>query len=256
MTSDAPDPAGWPRGYARIVLDETDSTLSEAERRFDTLSGPTWILALRQQKARGRRGRPWKMSDGNFAGTLTLPGIDAPERAALRSFVAALALFDAFVAVTGKPDAFALKWPNDVLLNGGKVAGILLESVQRGGKLAGLSIGIGINLAAAPAVEDLPEGSVRPVALNSETGANVTPEEFLTALADSYAHYETQFTTYGFEPIRAAWLARAARLGDVIVARTSTSQTRGRFETVDDQGHLILTTDKGRVNIAAADVYF
>ncbi len=167
-----------------------------------------------------------------------------------------MALFDAFVAVTGKPDAFALKWPNDVLLNGGKVAGILLESVQRGGKLAGLSIGIGINLAAAPAVEDLPEGSVRPVALNSETGANVTPEEFLTALADSYAHYETQFTTYGFEPIRAAWLARAARLGDVIVARTSTSQTRGRFETVADQGHLILTTDKGRVNIAAADVYF
>lgn len=246
----------WPGGYDRVVLDETESTLNEAERRFDTLRGPTWILALIQRQARGRRGRPWTMYQGNFAATLVLPTPGAPDQAALRSFVAALALYDAFVAVTARPEAFALKWPNDVLLNGGKVAGILLESVQRSGRLVGVSIGIGINLAAAPDAGDLPPEAVRPVALPDETGVRIAPVDFLDALADAYARAEAQFTQFGFEPIRQAWLARAARLGEEIVARTATSETRGIFETIDPLGHLILRTPQGRQAIAAADVFF
>lgn len=181
---------------------------------------------------------------------------EAPDVLALRSFVASLALYDAFVTVTGRPNSFALKWPNDVLLNGGKVAGILLESIGQGQGDTSLAIGIGVNLAQAPDKAQVETGAVAPVALVSETGANVSPEEFLDVLAPAYAHWEAQFTTYGFASIRTAWLARAARLGEVITARTATSETVGTFETVDEGGNLILNTAQGRVAVTAADVFF
>ena len=98
--------------------------------------------------------------------------------------------------------------------------------------------------------------SVRFNMLEAETGARVTPEEFLTNLAGAYARAEAQFTTYGFAPIREAWLARAAKLGETITARTATSETWGRFETVDETGNLVLETARGRVRIPAADVFF
>ena len=246
----------WPSGYGRRVLGQVDSTLSEAARLAPSLSGPEWILAHRQTAARGRRGRAWVAPEGNFAATLVLRPEEPAERAALRSFVAALALFDAFVAVTGRAEAFALKWPNDVLCHGGKLAGILLESAGAGPRLDYLAIGIGVNLIAAPPAQSVETGAVQPVALMPETGARVTPEEFLTHLAAAYARAEAQFTTYGFAPIREAWLARAAKLGETITARTATSETWGRFETVDETGNLVLETARGRVRIPAADVFF
>ncbi|KMW57825.1 Biotin--protein ligase [Candidatus Rhodobacter oscarellae] len=243
----------WPHGYARIVLEETDSTNAEAARRAASLAGPAWILAHRQTEARGRRGRPWESPTGNFAATLVLHPTEPPEQVALRSFVAALALHEACVAVTGRPEGFSLKWPNDVLLNGGKLAGILLESLGQGPRLDHLAIGIGVNLAQAPQVED--PKALRPVAL-AETGAVVAPEEFLNHLASAYAAWEIRFTGFGFAPIREAWLARAARLGDTITARTMREETTGTFETVDNSGALVLSTPKGRVAIQAADVFF
>ena len=216
-----------------------------------TLTGPAWILAIKQTAARGRRGRAWSTPRGNFAGTLIMRREGSPADAALRSFVASLALREAFVAVTGQEDAFALKWPNDVLLNGGKVAGILLESVGET-----LVIGIGVNLVHAPSAAQVEQGAVTPVSVLGETGVNVLPEAFLDALASAYARLEDQFTTYGFGPIRTAWLAHAARIGEVVTARTMRDETVGVFEDVDTSGNLILNTVKGRVAITAADVYF
>lgn len=246
----------WPQGYGRRILAEVDSTLSEAARTAPTLSGPEWILAHRQTAARGRRGRVWEHPEGNLAATLVLRPEGPPEQIALRSFVAALALFDACVAVTGRTEGFALKWPNDVLLNGGKLAGILLESAGSGAGVTHLAIGIGVNLSHAPAAGVLEPGALRPVSLLSETGVLVDPETFLTHLAAAYARHEMQFVTFGFAPIRTAWLARAARLGETITARTGTAETAGTFETVDAQGNLVLMTPTGRVAIPAADVYF
>ncbi|AVO37196.1 biotin--[acetyl-CoA-carboxylase] ligase [Pukyongiella litopenaei] len=247
---------GWPEGYGRRVLDSVDSTLDEAARRAPDLAGPEWILALSQTRARGRRGRSWASPEGNFAATLVLRPDDPPGRAALRSFVAALAVHDACVAATGRTDGFSLKWPNDLLLNGGKLAGILLESTGSAAQTAHLFIGIGVNLIAAPPVEALEPGAVRPAALMPDTGIAVTPEAFLDVLAPAYAARERQFTQYGFDPIRAAWLDRAARLGETITARTGSSETTGAFETVDGSGNLVLKTARGRVAIPAADVYF
>jgi len=196
------------------------------------------------------------MAEGNFAATLVMPLGAAPGQAALRSFVASLALRDAFVAVTGREDAFALKWPNDVLLRGGKVAGILLETAGAGHGLTHLSIGVGVNLAAAPGADVVEEGALRPVSVKGEFGVTVTPEDFLDHLAAAYARYELQFTTYGFAPIRTAWLAHAARLGQAITARTTRDTFEGTFADVDAEGQLVLETPKGRVTIPAGDVYF
>jgi len=246
----------WPEGYDKLVLDSTDSTLSEAQRRFaGGATRPLWILALTQTAARGRRGRPWAMPPGNFAATLILPTSDRPDQLALRSFIASLALHDACTAATGRTDGFTLKWPNDVLLNGGKLAGILLESLSAGGRTAAASIGIGVNLAAAPGAAEVEERALRPVAL-TEAGARPTPEDFLDLLAPAFARYEQQFLTYGFAPIRTEWLNRAAHVGDVITARTGTDETTGTFETIDEAGRLILITAQGRQAIAAADIFF
>lgn len=246
----------WSTGYGRRVLETVDSTLSEAARIAPGLAGPEWILALSQTAARGRRGRAWEMPKGNFAGTLVMPMGEAPGQAALRSFVISLALRDAFVAATGREDAFALKWPNDVLLRGGKVAGILLESIGVGAQVSHLAIGIGVNLAAAPGADQVEEGALRPAALKSELGVVITPEDFLDLLAAAYARHEDQFRTYGFAPIRTAWLANAARLGETITARTTRDTHVGTFRDVDGDGQLVLETAKGRITIPAGDVYF
>jgi BirA family biotin operon repressor/biotin-[acetyl-CoA-carboxylase] ligase len=246
----------WPAGYGLHILDEVDSTLSEAARIAPKATGPVWIMAHHQTAARGRRGRAWANPKGNLAATLLIRPDDSPEQAALRSFVAALALFDACVAVTGRAEGLSLKWPNDVLLNGGKLAGILLESAGQGGQLGYLAIGIGVNLTHAPGADEVEARALRPVSLLSETGVEISAEDFLGELAVAYDRYEQQFKTYGFAPIRTAWLDRAARLGEVITARTVTSETVGTFETVDAQGNLVLNTAQGRVSIPAAEVHF
>lgn len=243
--------SAWPVGYGRHVFDVLDSTLSEAGRIAPNLTGPAWILALEQTAARGRRGRAWSTPRGNFAGTLIMRRKEEPGIAALRSFVTSLALYRTFVEVTGQPDAFALKWPNDVLMQGGKVAGILLEST--GGHLI---IGIGVNLAHAPGRDEVEARALTPVSLAGDLDVEVAPEVFLNVLAAEYATLETQFLTHGFAPIRRAWLSHAAKLGEVITARTMRDETIGTFEDVDESGNLILKTAQGLVAITAADVFF
>lgn len=246
----------WPDGYGKRVLATVDSTNAEAARIADDLAGPEWILALEQTAGRGRRGRAWVNPAGNFAATLVLHPTETPDVVALRSFVTSLALYDAFATVTGRPQGLSLKWPNDVLLNGGKVAGILLESVGMARDIRHIGIGIGVNLKQAPVPDEVEAGALRPVSLLSETGVDVTPEEFLDVLAPAYAHHEAQFRIYGFAPIRELWLARAARLGEVITARSMREEVTGTFETVDEAGNLVLSTAKGRAVIAAADIFF
>jgi BirA family biotin operon repressor/biotin-[acetyl-CoA-carboxylase] ligase len=243
-------------GTGRVVLPRVDSTNAEAARLAPTLTGPCWILAGEQTGGRGRRGRAWASPPGNFHATLVLKPQEDAATVALRSFAAALALREALVALTGLPGAFTLKWPNDVLCNGGKLAGILLESAGAGNRVAHLSIGIGVNLIAAPDPALLDPDALRPVTLHQETGHRIAPETLLDALAPAYAAWEHRFTTEGFAPLRAAWLAQAANLGAPIRARTGADTRHGTFETIDPTGALVLRTDKGRETIPAAEVFF
>ena len=242
----------WPGGYGRDVRDEVDSTNGEALRRAAAgLRGPVWILAHRQDAARGRRGRPWASLPGNFSATLLIRPRGSPSAAALRSFVAALALRDALVAATRRPDLFALKWPNDVLLAERKLAGILLEA--SGGALA---IGFGVNLAAAPKPADVEPGAVPPVALAEATGVRIDPEGFLDLLAPAFGHWEERLTREGFAPLREAWLAHAARLGEPIMARLPGCVMTGAFARIDETGALVLGTASGRIALPAAEIHF
>lgn len=246
----------WPEGVGRYILETVDSTNAHAFRLAPHHAGPCWILGGEQTAGRGRRARAWASPRGNFHGTLLLHPAEPAAIVALRSFAAALALREAFVALTGLPASFALKWPNDVLLNGGKVAGILLESSGAGQGVQALAIGIGVNLIAAPDASQVEAGAVPPVSLLGETGLRVTPEAFLDVLAPAYARWERVFVTEGFAPLRREWLAHAARLGDTIRARTGTETREGVFETIDDSGALILRQSHGPVAIPAAEVFF
>lgn len=239
-----------------IALAETDSTNAEGFRRAPVLTGPTWIVSEVQTAGRGRRARPWASPRGNFHATLVLKPEGPPETVALRSFAAALALRDAVVALSGLPDSLRLKWPNDVLLNGGKLAGILLESTGLGGATPVLCIGIGVNLIAAPDPAEMEQGAVPPVSLLAETGHRVTPDAFLAALAPAYDAWETVFQARGFAPLRDAWLASAARKGELIRARTGDQTREGVFDGIDDHGNLLLRMAKATVAIPAAEVFF
>ncbi len=241
----------WPQGVDRRVYPTLDSTMAEAARLKDGLAGPTWILALEQTAAHGRRGRKWEQPGGNFSATLVFRPEGSVEARAQRSYVAALALRDTITSVSGRGSGLSLKWPNDVLLNGGKLAGILLESI--GDHLA---IGIGVNLLDAPAASDLEPDAQPPASLMGETGLRLSPEEFLDHLAPAYAAREAQFATYGFAPVRTEWLRHAARLGEVITARLAGKVITGTFETVDETGVLVLKAADGTHKIAAADVFF
>lgn len=233
-----------------------DSTNAEALRLAPSLTGPAWIMAREQTEGRGRRGRAWIMPPGNIAATLVLRPEGSAQSAALLGFVAALAVHDALAAACGPLARLAIKWPNDVLLNGGKVSGILLESLGAGAGVQTLAVGIGINLAAAPDTGAIEPGALAPVSVRGETGLTVTPDEMLDLLAPAFAHWQGQLATWGFAPIRRAWLARAARLGEMITARTGATSREGRFDGIDDNGALILTTPRGREVIPAADIYF
>lgn len=257
MSAAAGATGAWPAGVARHLLPEVGSTNAEALRRAGAGAvGPFWLLALRQTAGRGRRGRAWVDPPGNFAGTLLTTPAGGPAEAARLSFVAALALHDALRLVCGPAARLALKWPNDVLLNGGKVAGILLESAGPAGQPAPLAIGIGVNLAAAPPQEAVAEGAVAPVSVVGETGHAIAPEAFLDLLAPAFAAREAELACDGFAAIRRAWLARAARLGETITARTGSATRIGRFEGIDDSGALVLVTAAGRETIPAADIFF
>ncbi len=240
----------WPAGIGLRILDAVDSTNAEAIRMAADAPGPVWVLARRQTRGRARRGRAWHDPEGNFAASLLMRPEGPPEALALRSFVAALALRDALAAAGA--GGLALKWPNDVLLHGGKLAGILLETVTTAGARH-LVVGVGVNLRHTPPPAP---GAVPPVNLRSATGIALTPEDMLAHLAPAFARWEGVLSTHGFAPLRRAFLGHAARLGQPIVARTMRDRFDGTFEGIDDTGALVLRTAQGRIALPAADVFF
>ncbi len=251
MSSNASAPLPWPDGWGLIERDTVDSTMAEAQRLLPELTQPTWVMARHQTDARGRQGRVWEMPEGNLAATLIYRPQSTLAEAARRSFMAANALFEA-LALSVDRTRLALKWPNDVLLDGGKVAGILLESSSKGEFVDWLAVGVGVNLAAAPVVDD---AVFAPISV-AAAGAQVDPLTFLTRLADCFATQEEKLAAFGFPRIREDWMRHAAKVGEEITVKIDGVAQRGIFDTVDQAGNLILITPAGPRSIAAADVYF
>ncbi|SES94468.1 biotin--[acetyl-CoA-carboxylase] ligase [Oceanicella actignis] len=252
----------WPEGVGRLILDEIDSTNEEARRRARSRAAaggwdgrPLWIMARRQLAGRGRRGAPWTAPEGNLNATLLMRPEAPAAQAALLSFAACLAVAELLDA-HAPGGRVALKWPNDALLDGGKVAGVLLESEGAGPRLDWLAIGVGVNLAAHPQLPPEARGAFPPTSLRAAGAMAPRPEEALEILAAAFARRAARMAREGFAPIREEWLARAARLGQTIEARLPGRVLRGVFEDVDGEGALVLRTGDGPVRIAAAEVHF
>ena len=235
----------WPQGYALARHAELDSTNSEARRLAEKgEGGPLWIMAEKQTAGRGRRGRRWETLSGNLATTLLLRPDAPPGPVGQLSFAAALAVADVASHVAPKASV-TVKWPNDVLIEGKKAAGILLESGE-----GWLAVGIGINLAAAP------EGTEFPATALADFAPPPSPDEALTLLAARFAHWYADWMSGGFETLRTAWLARAGGLGLPIRARLPHETRHGVFEGIDASGALLLN-EQGRISaIAAGEVFF
>ncbi len=243
-----------PPGTDVVMLDAVDSTNDEVRRRVERgETGPLWVAARQQTNGKGRHGRPWQTRVGNLAATGLFTFDGTPAGAAQLSFASALAVADLLDALA--PDgAISLKWPNDVLLNGRKVAGILLENFGCGphGRLI-VAIGIGVNLAHHPSGTEVrwPATSVL-----DETGSAPEFETALSILVTRVQHWMQRSREEGFAAVRGAWLQRAARLGEEIEVHLPKSTLTGRFADLDQDGALVLEGAEGQQRIAAGDVHF
>ncbi len=225
-----------------------DSTNAEARRRIgDGRAHDVWIMAREQSGGRGRRGRSWVSDPGNLYVTRLVKPDCPPSQAAELSFVAALAARDAIKALLPQA-AVSCKWPNDVLIDRRKVAGLLLETEGTSGWIA---VGIGIN------VQLYPDGVEFPATAIKNHGSRATVDDVLAALADAFEVWLDRWQRSGFPVIREAWRAGASGLGETIRVRLDGRELTGIFQDIDAQGALILNMGSGRQErIAAGDVFF
>jgi BirA family transcriptional regulator, biotin operon repressor / biotin---[acetyl-CoA-carboxylase] ligase len=241
-----------PAAYRLVSRDAVGSTNDEAKQlaRAGAEEG-TLVWALEQTAGHGRRGRLWASPRGNlYASLIMRPGC-GPEPAAQLGFVAALAVGDALAAMVPGLGAPSCKWPNDVLVGGRKIAGILLESeMGAGDALSFLVVGVGVNLVSAPTDAEFPATSIL------GEGRPVPPP--MVALETFARHFEIwtrRWREQGFAPVRAAWRARAVALGEPIRVRLETATLHGRFVDIDQHGALLLEAEGRPRRIPAGDVF-
>lgn len=220
------------------------STNDEA-RRLAASGAPhgTVVHADEQAAGRGRFGRTWFSPPGNLYLSVLLRLDLPPDRGPELSFVTAITVADAIDALLPKQSKAILKWPNDVLVNDGKIAGILVESVDDA-----QIIGIGVNVLEAP--RNAPYKTATLVG----AGGIATVDGARDILLDSLAKHLEAWTEHGFDPIRAAWLARAHPIGTPLRASIGGRTEEGLFAGLDEGGAMLLDTLDGRKRIIAADV--
>ncbi|MCA0247795.1 MAG: biotin--[acetyl-CoA-carboxylase] ligase [Proteobacteria bacterium] len=232
-----------PDGWSLVALDSVGSTNDEAARLADGGAPEgTVVWAREQHGGRGRRGRSWASPPGNlYSSTILRPECPAA-RAAELGFVAALAVGD----LVPPSRAIRLKWPNDVLVDGGKIAGILLESaIAQDGRVEHVVAGIGINVAFAPQLAEM-----------RYPGASLggTVEAALEGLTRALATRLAQWRRDGFGVVREAWLAQAGPLGAEVDVRLGEGLVRGRFAGLDHEGALLLDTADGPRKIVSGEL--
>ena len=250
-----------------------DWLLARARDGACDLAEAHWVIADRQTAGRGRRGRVWGDGAGNLMASVLVRAAGPVQQL---SFVAALALREAVLieadchlgldpgpgfpgrapvknGVPGQArddsvdiSRFTLKWPNDVLLDGVKVSGILLERADEA-----LVIGFGVNLASHPGDTERPATSLAAAGLRVPT-----PLAVLGRLMPAFAAGRALWEREGFAPVREQWLAHAAGVGDRIAARLGAETLMGRFEGLGDDGALALRLDDGQLRpVHAGEVF-
>jgi len=253
-------------GFRFRAFDSVGSTNNEAaaaSAKGDP--GNIWFAALQQTTGRGRRGRKWESAYGNLAASLLLrPNVD-PTVAATLGFVAGVALCRALreimpETINGGGDIGAgsgaercvLKWPNDVLADGAKLAGILLEAQTGSSGALEITIGIGVNVVSAP------QGLPYPTICTNELGASADAQKIFELLAEHWVDvYAMWDNGAGISRVLNIWRQYAAGVGNQVIVNVDDEIIQGIFEAIDDTGRLIVKTNDGQTKaIAAGDVHF
>ena len=241
-----------PEGF-RLRHYATIGSTNDAAKALARAGAPegTLVWADEQEAGRGRRGRQWLSPPGNLYLSLVLRPDAAPSRAAQLGFVAALGLGDALAALGGPALQLRYKWPNDLLANGRKLAGILLESeMSTSDRIDFVVVGIGVNIASAPGEVEFPATS-----LAAQGIGGVTPPVLLERFVRHFAGWARRWREDGFAPVREAWLGAASGLGERVSVRLDRNTLTGRFRDLDTDGALVLDAAEGSRRIAAGDVF-
>lgn len=244
--------AELPRSTPVIRYEAVGSTNAEALAWPPGGAAPLWFAAARQTAGRGRRGRYWHSGPGNLYASLRLVGAAPSARLPELCFVASLALYDAVRAVTGiDPLRIGLKWPNDVLIDGAKLAGILIEGTVLPDGRNVTVIGFGVNCAHHPADTPYPTTDL------AAAGYPTEPAGLLAALDTAMLDRLREWAEgRGFDETRAEWVRRAPGLGRPVTVRLGERETHGVFEALDISGAMVLRLpDGGRETISAGDVF-
>lgn len=238
--------------YSKVIrtVPETGSTnadLLAALRSAERVAEGDWLVADRQSAGRGRQGRAWFDGAGNFMGSTVVrlgPGDPPPASFAL---AAGLAVYEAVVPLLPHPAPLRLKWPNDLTFAGGKLAGILLER-----EADALVVGIGVNLAVAPALEGRLTVALSALALAPSR------DTFAAALATTFAMELERWRSYGLDPLIRRWQSAAHPPGTPLtVAPAGEPPISGAFDGLTDDGALRLCLADGTTRVMhAGDVFF
>jgi BirA family biotin operon repressor/biotin-[acetyl-CoA-carboxylase] ligase len=255
-------PKALSAGYGLAAFDEIGSTNAGAmSRARDGERGPMWFVTTQQTAGRGRRQRAWIAPRGNLASSVLEVMDVSPAVAATMGFAFGLAHESALQRVSVEANLrlagsdqlkYLLKWPNDILVRGQKLCGLLVEAEAMPDSGLAVVAGIGTNIIAAP------EGTPTPATSLAALGVHVGAEELFAALSDAWVEFRGIWDNgRGFGEIRRLWLAHAAGLGQPVAIHTGGSTVEGIFDTIDETGCMIVrTTDGKRIPISAGDVYF
>lgn len=241
-----------PEGFILHRFDTVGTTMDVAR---DLLNNPSAVgskgavvWATEQTGGRGRHGRQWTSPPGNLYTTVILnhdrPITDASQLALVTGISMSEAIADDLPA-----GSVTMKWPNDLLINGAKNVGILLEG--NGTSASPVLIGSGVNITSAPTDTPYPATTLR------DAGSNIEPAHLLERYIDALSRWTERWNNQGFSPIRAQWLTIAAGIGKPVTIRLPGGEKRGTFIDVDEVGTLVLETEGGKTEkVSAGDVFF
>lgn len=243
---------GLPDGFRLAAYDDIDSTNDEARRLAGGGPPPFGlvIIAAQQLQGKGRQGRRWVSEPGNLYSSVVLRADPDPAVSAQLGFAVALAVRDILECVSGPFHKLQCKWPNDVLFNGKKIVGILLEYLAGGEAGPGAVIaGCGINIAHHPRDTDRPATSL------AAEGVEARIEDVAAGYLAALSTWHSTWLANGFEPVRQAWLDAGHAPGDPLEVRIGDTNVTGTFADLGPDGALVLDVAGEHRRFGAGDVY-
>ena len=241
-----------------IWLDSVDSTNEEIKRRIKEFSKPTWIIAKRQSKGKGRNGSSWSSGAGNFSGSVIL--FPSVERSYfhLYGFFVGVALYNTIKKIVKDGIDIRLKWPNDLMIENGKVAGILLENVQiPNGDGIGVIVGVGVNLNSAPNIKLNTTNRYNTQCVANFTTYKIDQLNFFSKFIDELKELGSYVAEKDLCSILNLWKPRSYDIGTLIqISDNKGGINTGTFLGLDEIGGLIVSDNSGTKKIYSGDVYF